>query len=78
MEKHKVCCQYKRNKPFISNKSRMVYFYCLYCKYKMIITKAKFMIVTPTNPKKSSLTNNIKANFTIALSPLSVSQLKFA
>lgn len=36
----------------------------------MIITKAKFMIVTPTNPKKSSLTNNIKANSTIAPPPL--------
>ena len=40
----------------------------------MTMTKAKFMIVTPTNPKKSSLmiVNNIVS--TIAPPPLSVSQ----
>ena len=42
----------------------------------MMITKAKFMIVTPTNPKNSSLImiNNIVS--TIAPPPLSISQLK--
>ena len=40
----------------------------------MKMTKAKFMIVTPTNPKKSSLmiVNNIVS--TIAPPPLSISQ----
>ena len=40
----------------------------------MTMTKAKFMIVTPTNPKKSSLmiVNNIVS--TIAPPPLSISQ----
>ena len=40
----------------------------------MMITKAKFMIVTPTNPKNSSLmiVNNIV--YTIAPPPLSISQ----
>ena len=40
----------------------------------MTMTKAKFMIVTPTNPKNSSLmiVNNIVS--TIAPPPLSISQ----
>ena len=40
----------------------------------MMITKAKFMIVTPTNPKKSNLmiVNNIVS--TIAPPPLLISQ----
>ena len=53
----------------------MVYFFIAYeSKYTMMITKAKFMIVTPTNPKKSNLmiVNNIVS--TIAPPPLSISQ----
>ena len=52
----------------------MVIFYCLCSKYTMKMTKAKFMIVTPTNPKNSSLmiVNNIVS--TIAPPPLSISQ----
>ena len=53
----------------------MVIFYCLCRKYKMMITKAKFMIVIPTNPKKSSLMINNNAS-TIVPPPLSVSHTK--
>ena len=41
----------------------------------MMITKAKFMLVKPTNPKKSSFVINNNAS-TIAPPPLSVSHAK--
>ena len=48
----------------------MVIFYCLCSKYKMMNTKAKFMIVTPTNPKKSSLMITNNTDSTIAPPPV--------
>ena len=40
-------------KPFTPSKAEWFIFYYLCSKIQMMINKAKFMIVIPTNPKKS-------------------------
>ena len=74
MEKPQSDCRNQIDKPFTRSKAEWFIFYCLCSIYTMTMTKAKFMIVTPTNPKKSSLmiVNNIVS--TIAPPPLSISQ----
>ena len=74
MEKPQSGCRNQIDKPFTRSKAEWFIFYCLCSIYTMTMTKAKFMIVTPTNPKKSSLmiVNNIVS--TIAPPPLSISQ----
>ena len=74
MEKPQSGCRSKIDKPFTRSKAEWFIFYCLCSIYTMTMTKAKFMIVTPTNPKNSSLmiVNNITS--TIAPPPLSISQ----
>ena len=74
MEQPQSGCRNKIDKPFTRSKTEWLFFYCLCSKYTMTMTKAKFIMVTPTNPKKSSLmiVNNIVS--TIATPPLSISQ----
>ena len=38
------------DKPFTRSKAEWFIFYCLCSNHKMMINKAKFMIVAPTNP----------------------------
>ena len=40
------------DKPFTRSKAEWFIFYCLCSKIQMMINKATFMIVIPTNPKK--------------------------
>ena len=64
------CVAEQNDKPFPRSKAEWFIFYCLCSKYKMMNTKAKFMIVTPTNPKKSSLMITNNAVSTIAPPPV--------
>ena len=74
MRNHKVVAtRMINNHP--QGKAEWLFFYCLCSKYKMMNTKAKFMIVIPINPKNSSLIVITKTVSTIAPPPLSISQL---
>ena len=49
------------DKPFTRSKAEWFIFYCLCSKIQMMINKAKFMMVTPINPKKNRyvILNNV-------------------
>ena len=63
--KNTKCVAEEIDKPFSPSKAEWFIFYLLKITTDAII-KAIFMIVTPTNPKKSSLIIIINANSTIS------------
>ena len=69
-ENHKVVAEIKQINHSLGQKQNGLFFYCLCSIYTMTMTKAKFMIVTPTNPKKSSLMITNKTDSTIAPPPV--------
>ena len=63
------------DKPFTRSKAEWFIFYCLCSKIQMMINKATFMIVIPTNPKKSRYVILNNADSTILTTPhISISQ----
>jgi len=70
MRNHESGCRITIKITVYSTKSRTVIFYCLCSNQQMMINKATFMIVTPTNPKKSRYVISNKATSTILTTPI--------
>ena len=58
------------DKTFTRSKAEWFIFYCLCSKIQMMINKATFMIVIPTNPKKSRYVILNNADSTILTTPI--------
>ena len=67
--KNTKCVAGEIDKPFTRSKAEWFIFYCLCNKIQMMINKATFMIVIPTNPKKNRYIILNNADSTILPTP---------